>query len=57
MMKLITFIVLNNVEIQKSRMDGECSTHERKYTKIMIGQTEGKRLPGKPRCRLETNIK
>jgi len=38
-------------------MDGECSTHERKHIKFMIGQTEGNSLSGKPRCRLETNIK
>jgi len=38
-------------------MDGECSTHEREYIKFMIGQTEGNSLPGKPRCRMETNIK
>ena len=31
--------------------------HERKYIKIMIEQTEGNSLSGKPRCRLETSIK
>jgi len=34
-------------------MDGECSTHEREYIKIMIGQTEGNSLSGKPRYILE----
>ena len=37
-------------------MDGECSIHDRKYIKIMIGHTEGKSLSGKPRYRLETNM-
>jgi len=38
-------------------MNGEYSTLERNHIKIMIGQTEGNSLSGKPRCRLETNIK
>jgi hypothetical protein len=40
-------------------MDGTCSTYggEERLIQILVGEPEGKRPLGRPRCRSEDNIK
>jgi hypothetical protein len=43
--------------MKKDEMDGECSTHGRNSYRIVIWKPAGKILIGRPRRRLEGNIK
>jgi hypothetical protein len=38
-------------------MDRSCSRHEINSYKILVRKPEGKRPPGRPRCRCENNIR
>jgi hypothetical protein len=46
-------------KIEKNEMGGACSSIERRErrVRVLVGKPEGKRPLGRPRCRLEDNIK
>jgi len=46
-------------QIEKNEMSGTCSTYGGRSCvyRILMGKPEGKRLLGRPRCKLDDNIK
>ena len=38
-------------------MGGACGTYGEGVHRVLVGKSQGKRLLGRPRCRLEDNIK
>jgi hypothetical protein len=47
-----------NVDIEGDEMGRSCSTHgEKTAYRILVGEPEGKRPPGRPRRRWEDNIR
>jgi hypothetical protein len=62
-MKVSYFVIVTNYEnndfIIKDKISGTCGTHGelRNTYKILVGKRERKRPPGRPRRRLEDNIK